>query len=541
MALLFEQESEPDRNRIQLYDQVFNLLLDGKHRRRPAEPIERKETVRAVLSQLACGMTEDNRDAEPVDDLEERLYRPELERLRAKLEQIPKWRARLRPFLDEIAERTGILGPHDGPDCDWRFWHRTFREALTAESLWDEYKKVGGKAAVLARASAITVEEDLSRWAEPFALLAGRAADPDDLVLALVAQNRPLGLRALATAQRPRAETLRKILDLTEKWQERIEVYRRLPEAFGDGRWVLGLLDQLRSRTRDGNDLYFLEQAIREVGRLFPEHRQQASALIARLYDHIPQPPEEPFRWIETPRDGRLPLWREIPAGGFSMVHREVTIGASFGLGVVPVTNAQYAAFDSEHKPNRWRGVAEADLGHYPLVNVTCYEAESYCRWLATAFPWARGARLPTEEEWEYACRSGSDGAYWNGDGEEQLAEVGWYTGNSGGRAHRVGEKQANHYGLFDVHGNVWEWTLSPWQDDQEGRESGVTVDPMNAGLAEPVVEAFSDVKRVIRGGSFWEGADWARAACRNFRFADSENLFLGFRVLLPAVPKSRS
>jgi DNA polymerase III epsilon subunit-like protein len=77
--------------------------------------------------------------------------------------------SRLRPFLDDLAERTGILGAHDGATADWRFWHRTFREALTAEHLWEQHQGEEGKAAVLARARAITADEDLSRWAEPLA------------------------------------------------------------------------------------------------------------------------------------------------------------------------------------------------------------------------------------------------------------------------------------------------------------------------------------------------------------------------------------
>jgi hypothetical protein len=254
MALLFEQGISPDRNRARLYDQVFDLLLDGKHRP-GAEPLERKEIVRSVLRQLACGMTEDNRDAEPVEALEGRLYRPELDSLRSELERIPRWRSRLRPFLDDLAERTGVLGPHDGSGADWRFWHRTFREALAAEHLWDQYQGKDGKTAVLARARAITAEEDLSRWAEPFALLAGRVQDPDDLVQALVQENRALGLRALATAQRLRDETVREVLALSEKWEERAEVYRRLPELLAEPRRALSLIDQLRRRTRNGNDL----------------------------------------------------------------------------------------------------------------------------------------------------------------------------------------------------------------------------------------------------------------------------------------------
>ena len=229
MALLFEQEIAPDRNRTRLYDQVFELLLDGKHRP-GAEPMDRKPVVRAVLRQLACGMTEDNRDAEPVEAIEDRLYRKELDGPRRELERVGRWRDRPRQFLDDLTERTGILGPHDGVAADWRFWHRTFREALAAEHLREEYQGKGGKAKIHARARALTVEEDLSRWAEPFALLAGWVDDPDDLIRALVQENRPLALRALATAQRLRDDTLREVLTLSEKWEERAEVYQRLPE-----------------------------------------------------------------------------------------------------------------------------------------------------------------------------------------------------------------------------------------------------------------------------------------------------------------------
>jgi formylglycine-generating enzyme required for sulfatase activity/energy-coupling factor transporter ATP-binding protein EcfA2 len=547
MALLFEQDIAPDRNRARLYDQVFDLLLDGKHRP-GAEPMERKEIVRAVLRQLACGMTEDNRDAEPVKVLEDRLYRPELDSLRTELERIGRWRSRLRPFLEDLAERTGILGPHDGAAADWRFWHRTFREALTAEHLWEQYKGKAGRATVLDRARAITADEDLSRWAEPFALLAGRVQDPDDLVKALVQENRALGLRALATAQSLRDETVREVLALTENWRERAEVYRRLPELLNEPRRAISLVDQLRRRTRNGNDLYFLDSALREVGRRFPEHAREVEALLARFFDHIPKPSGELFQWIETPRDGRVPLWREIPAGCFWMgspegegyddehPRHEVTITAAFRCGAVQVTNSQYAAFDPGHEPFAWEGIPDDEILHHPVVGVTWFEAVSFCRWLSCSLPWARGARLPTEEDWEHACRAGSQTRYWNGAEETALAEVGWYDGNSEGRTHRVGEKAANPWGLYDVHGNVWEWTLSPWVESYQGREDGMSTDP--GAVETPADEAPSGDRRVFRGGSCWVVAGRARAAYRNFRDPEFGGEDQGFRVVLPAVPE---
>ncbi|HEY2294033.1 MAG TPA: SUMF1/EgtB/PvdO family nonheme iron enzyme [Thermoanaerobaculia bacterium] len=546
MTLLFEQEIAPDRNRTRLYDQVFDLLLDGKHRP-GAEPMDRKPVVRAVLRQLACGMTEDNRDAQPVEAIEDRLYRKELDEQRRELERVGRWRGRPRQFLEDLAERTGILGPHDGAAADWRFWHRTFREALAAEHLWDEYQGKGGKAKILARARSITIEEDQSRWAEPFALLAGWVDDPDDLIRALVQENRPLALRALATAQRLRDETLREVLTLSDDWEERAKVYQRLPELVGEPRRALALLDQLRRRTRNGNDLYFLDAALRDVVRRFPDHARDGEALAARFYDHIRVPAEDLFRGIET-RDGRVPLWREIPAGRFWMgspegegdedehPRHEVTISAPFQMGAVAVTNVQYAAFDPGHEPLSFKGVPAEELRHHPVVNVTWHEAMSFCRWLAASFPWARGARLPTEEEWEYACRSGSPKQYWSGDDEQALAAVGWYDANSGNRTHRVGEKPANPWGLYDVHGNVWEWTLSAWTDSYQGRQAGVDPDPAKVEI--PAEEPPSGGRRVVRGGCYWNDAVWARAACRSHGFPGFGVGDQGFRVLLPAGPE---
>lgn len=174
-----------------------------------------------------------------------------------------------------------------------------------------------------------------------------------------------------------------------------------------------------------------------------------------RLFDHIPAPPPELFETIETPLEGPVPLWAEIPVGTFRMgspEHEEgrfdregpahkVTIQAPFRLGVVPVTNAQFATFDPKHKPRHWEGVAQGELAYHPVENVTWFEAMVFCRWLSMSFSERfGGARLPTEEEWEYACRAGTQTRYWRGDQEGDLAEVGWYDENTDYRTHRVGE-----------------------------------------------------------------------------------------------------
>jgi formylglycine-generating enzyme required for sulfatase activity len=544
MALLFEKGLPPESSRTRLYDQIFQLLLEGKHRPE-GEAIAHRDTVHCMLRRLGHGMTEDNRDTEPEQALLTRLYQPEQEALVRQLERHPRWRRGLEPFLKDLAERTGILGPHDGEDADWRYWHRTFREALAAERLEEMWEDPGGQEAVLAHARALEEEQDLSRWAEPYALLAGRVKEGDALVSALATANRPLARRALATAQGVSEATVHQVLELSDKWQERAKIYLRVPELLGEAERALPLLERLRKNTSKGGDLYFLDRAYASLAERWPEARGEAEAHRARLFDHIPAPQEALFREIDTPLDGKVALWREIPAGSGQVgspkeeggddderpCHR-VTLKSPFALGAVPITNAQYAAFDPEQ-------AFKEGQAHHPRAEVTWFEASIFCRWLASLYPWAAGARLPLEEEWEYACRAGSSTRYWCGDGEEDLEPVAWYKANSENRTHRVGRKPANPWGLYDVHGNVWEWTLGPFSmDSYAGREKGHSLDPRKV-RPEAEIDPASGVSRVMRGGCYWGTADWARSAFRDFRHPRGDWRYHGFRVLLPHSPRA--
>jgi formylglycine-generating enzyme required for sulfatase activity len=116
---------------------------------------------------------------------------------------------------------------------------------------------------------------------------------------------------------------------------------------------------------------------------------------------------------------------------------------------------------------------------------------------------------------------------------------VGWYDANSESRTHRVGEKPANPWGLYDVHGNVWEWTASDWDEDRyAGRAAGITVDP-----AEEPADFAGDpgARRVVRGGSYWVDADWARSAFRDWLGPVWDRGDRGFRVLVPGAPSRPS
>lgn len=130
-----------------------------------------------------------------------------------------------------------------------------------------------------------------------------------------------------------------------------------------------------------------------------------------------------------------------------------------FEMGTYPVTFEEYDAFceaTGREKPNDqgW------GRGKRPVINVSWYDACDYCTWLSKVT--GANYRLPTEEEWEYACRAGTTTAYFFGDDPINLADYAVFDTN---QTEEVGSKKPNPWGLYDMLGNVWEWTSSPYED----------------------------------------------------------------------------
>ncbi len=222
-----------------------------------------------------------------------------------------------------------------------------------------------------------------------------------------------------------------------------------------------------------------------------------------------------------------------IPAGSFIMGSPEtdedrdndelqyVVYLSAFQLARTPVTSADYANFleATKRKPHEYWSNRAYNQATQPVVGVDWDDAVAFCKWVGP------NARLPSEAEWEYACRAGTQTRFWSGDSPEDLARVGWFSGNSGGRLHPVAELPANPYGLHDMHGNVDEW-CADWFGDYP---RGIQKDPQGPP---------SGSVRVRRGGFFGDGARWCRSACRSGLGPSYRGNYLGFRVAV-SLPSS--
>ncbi|MEO1366615.1 MAG: formylglycine-generating enzyme family protein, partial [Acidobacteriota bacterium] len=494
-----------------------------------------------ALRRLAFTMTVDNLDAEEKGALEERLYREELVEVRGQIKQVARWDGPLRLFLDDLAAKVGILGPHDGEDAEWKFWHRTFKEALTAEhlaSLSDDE--------LLEQVAGLAGQE--SRWAEPYALVTGQVDEPDALVRKLVAVNRPLGLRALATAQGVSDATFDEVLELTDALKERAKVLERLPTTVGDAERALKLIDRLRQRTRDGFDLFWLHLAADRVAEMDSDYAESVRDLQGRFFEHIPAPDPELFQSFQTADGETKPLWCEIPAGRYwvgslesepgrddNEVRHQVDIRHPYRIAAITVTNRQYAAFDPELAPNSFKGVSNDDLFDHPRVGVSWCDAVSFCRWLSTV-KGLEDVRLPWDPEWAVACRARTETAYWSGNSKAHLDRLGWFQENSGGRTHRVAETPANEFELYDAHGNVLEWLLDPFGYQGSPMRAWPAVQRVDPS-APPDDLAGPSRSRLARGGSFADPTEWVRSAWGAYAAPWERSLVKGFRVVLPLPP----
>ena len=215
-----------------------------------------------------------------------------------------------------------------------------------------------------------------------------------------------------------------------------------------------------------------------------------------------------------------------IPAGKFMMgspagergratnegPQHEVTISKPFHTGIFEVTQAQYEAVMGTN-PSKFKG------DNRPVEKASWNDAVEFCKKVSQKT--GKAVRLPTEAEWEYACRAGTKTRFCFGDDEGGLGAHAWHASNSESKTHPAGEKKPDAFGLHDMHGNVWEW-CSDWYADSYANAKGR--DPEG-----PI----SGTQRVLRGGSWDDGPRSCRSGFRNKDIPDARGSNNGFRVVV--------
>jgi formylglycine-generating enzyme len=211
-------------------------------------------------------------------------------------------------------------------------------------------------------------------------------------------------------------------------------------------------------------------------------------------------------------------------------VHR-VTLSA-FQIGATEITQAQYIAVIGKN-PSTFNG--DVNL---PVTNVSADDALIFCNKLSESAGLEvcydpktgkcdfskNGFRLPTEAEWEYSCRAGTHSQFAEGNSEKDLDRAGWYLSNSGGRTHPVAQKKPNAWGLFDMHGNVFEFCY----DGYDERYTGGNYTPESVTNPKGI-ENFN--LRIMRGGGWFSEPSACRSTSRSNFWTGGGNYYIGFRV----------
>ena len=493
LCIVYHEEGELPNGRAELYQHCVMVMLGywrrdlykrkGESEVKPYDP----EAARTVLAQVAWWLhEEEGRTEAPLAELE-----AVAERALAKVGPSAGLGGDGHAFVLRMRDEAGVLALASGGNCG--FLHLSFQEYLAAE-----HAVVSGQAVFLA-------ERAFHSWWQEIALLSLRQSQPycESFFAAMVASGLPethyeLAARCLHEARYFAAEPFVAVLtDRDARPELRAAVARlvkarvkespelkealRQAEAFGDAASAMVIEEVVESDRAEG----------RGESRLVTE--EKSGVVLVR----IPA--------------GKFMMGSENISGDERPVH-EVSV-SGFELGRYPVTNAQYRTFleasGQNITPEEWDD-RRFNQPEQPVVGISWEEAKAFCDWM--------GGRLPTEAEWEYACRAGSKGDFCFGDDVAELKDYGWFDKNSGNQTQPVGQMRANKWGVYDMHGNVWEW-CADWYDGYSDRALDNPTGPKKG------------TGRVVRGGSWRGPAGYGRSAIRiGYSPSDRYN-YLGFRV----------
>ncbi|MEZ5963197.1 MAG: SUMF1/EgtB/PvdO family nonheme iron enzyme [Planctomycetota bacterium] len=481
---------------VQLYERSVKLLLE-RGGASQNKGMKASATAYLLLPNVCLHLHREGRERWTKADLVRSLHQlRDLEHEVAGL--LSSWPSP-EAFLDELSTQTGLLGDLDGPHEPWRFIHRAIREYLAALRF-----AASGPMSYLSHVRALAADTPkLAYWSNTFAFVCG-LADVDKrmpLLNQLRKASPELALLTLPNVEGLPPKDALAFLISTSGWDG--DYLARLVAGWGAAAVPpTSIVDLVFELAKLGDNdlrklaylLYGLEGGGVDVDldRFFEAcQRSTVRPVVGRV-----TVPATQFLMGSSASQESYPDERP---------QREVSV-ESFALMDAPVTEAEWAAFLGSGQP-------DADTGRLPRVRVDWWEAWLFCRWL--------GGRLPTEAEWECACRAGSPYRYSLGDQLADLDRGAWYSANSGFQRRAVKVKAANALALHDMHGNVDEW-CADWFG---------LYDP--GDLQDPKGPSGGD-KRVIRGGSFRDGAPSCRSAFRAALDPLARTDSVGFRVAWP-------
>jgi formylglycine-generating enzyme required for sulfatase activity len=296
-------------------------------------------------------------------------------------------------------------------------------------------------------------------------------------------------------------------------------IYEAQSQDAGQSRF-LKLLERLLDRQLHKGDFLdewdLIERAERQTPQSAPQPQKQTQPQIQPPKQTQPELPSS----ITENLNGVELAMILVPGGKFKMgspegegndnerPQHDATV-PSFYIGKYQVTQEQWQAVMGNN-PSVFKG------DNLPVENVSWNDAREFCKKLSQIT--GKEYRLPSEAEWEYACRAGTTGDY-----AGKLDEMAWYEDNSEKKTHPVGLKKPNAFGLYDMHGNVWEWCEDVWHKNYDGA-------PIDGSAW---VSGGDSNRRRLRGGSWHYVAFLCRSACRLNLHPGNRGSSLGFRVVV--------